>query len=106
MDPQRIGQQGGPPGRAGRGVDAGPPARAGDRTRRLGSDLEQLLVRRYSFASPVPASLVRFAADMIAATRIDVVADFLPTFDLHDAREALAALADNEVLVLAARRTP
>jgi pimeloyl-ACP methyl ester carboxylesterase len=70
------------------------------RTRRLGSDLEEMLVRRYSFASPVPHSLVRFAADMIAATRIDVVADFLPTFDLHDAREALAALADTEVLVL------
>jgi pimeloyl-ACP methyl ester carboxylesterase len=70
------------------------------RTRRLGSDLEQILVRRYSFASPVPASLVRFAAEMIAATRIEVVADFLPTFDLHDAREALAALADTEVLVL------
>jgi pimeloyl-ACP methyl ester carboxylesterase len=70
------------------------------RTRRLGSDLEQILVRRYSFASPVPASLVRFAAEMIAATPVDVVADFLPTFDLHDAREALAALADTEVLVL------
>lgn len=70
------------------------------RTRRLGSDLEQILVRRYSFASPVPASLVRFAAEMIAATRIEVVADFLPTFDLHDAREALAVLADTEVLVL------
>jgi pimeloyl-ACP methyl ester carboxylesterase len=70
------------------------------RTRRLGSDLEEMLVRRYSFASPVSNSLVRFAADMIAATRIDVVADFLPTFDLHDAREALAALADTEVLIL------
>jgi pimeloyl-ACP methyl ester carboxylesterase len=70
------------------------------RTRRLGSDLEQMLVRRYSFASPVPASLVRFAADMIAATRIEVVADFLPTFDLHDAREALVALSDTEVLIL------
>jgi pimeloyl-ACP methyl ester carboxylesterase len=70
------------------------------RTRRIGSDLEQILVRRYSFASPVPASLVRFAAEMIAATPVDVVADFLPTFDLHDAREALAALADTEVLVL------
>ena len=70
------------------------------RTRRLGSDLEEMLVRRYSFASPVPPSLVRFAADMIAATRIEVVADFLPTFDLHDAREALAALADTEVLIL------
>ena len=43
-----------------------------------GSDLEQVLVRRYSFASPVPASLVRFAAEMIASTRIEVVADFLP----------------------------
>jgi pimeloyl-ACP methyl ester carboxylesterase len=70
------------------------------RTRKLGSDLEQLIVRRYSFASPVPASLVRFAAEMIASTRIDVVADFLPAFDLHDAREALAALVDTEVLIL------
>jgi pimeloyl-ACP methyl ester carboxylesterase len=78
-------------------------ARTGDlvsRTRKLGSDLEALLVRRYSFASPVPPSLVRFAAEMIASTRIEVVADFLPTFDLHDAREALAALVDTEVLVL------
>ncbi len=78
-------------------------ARSGDlvsRTRKLGSDLEQLLVRRYSFASPVPPSLVRFAAEMIASTRLEVVADFLPTFDLHDAREALAALVDTEVLVL------
>ena len=70
------------------------------RTRKLGSDLEQVLVRRYSFASPVPASLVRFAAEMIASTRIEVVADFLPAFDLHDAREALGALLDVEVLVL------
>jgi pimeloyl-ACP methyl ester carboxylesterase len=70
------------------------------RTRRLGSDLEQILVRRYSFASPVPASLVRFAADMIAATPIEVVADFLPTFDLHDERAALGALQSAEVLVL------
>jgi pimeloyl-ACP methyl ester carboxylesterase len=70
------------------------------RTRKLGSDLEQVLVRRYSFASPVPASLVRFAAEMIASTRIEVVADFLPAFDLHDAREALAALLDTEVLIL------
>ena len=30
-----------------------------DRTRRIGSDFEQLLVKRYSYASPVPAELVR-----------------------------------------------
>jgi pimeloyl-ACP methyl ester carboxylesterase len=70
------------------------------RTRQLGSDLEQILVRRYSFASPVPASLVRFAAEMIAATPIEVVADFLPAFDLHDERAALSALDDIEVLIL------
>ena len=70
------------------------------RGRRIGSDLESLLVRRYSFASPVPAQLVSFAARMIAQTRFDVISDFLPTFGTHDKREALAAMAENEVLVL------
>lgn len=68
--------------------------------RRLGSDLESVLVRRYSFASPVPASLVRFAAQMIASTRVDVLSEFLPALNLHDEREALRLLADREALVL------
>ena len=71
-----------------------------DRTRRIASDLEQVLVRRYSYASPVSSSLVRFSAAMIAATPIEVVAEFLPTFDLHDKREALAVLDGLEGLVL------
>lgn len=71
-----------------------------DRTRRIASDLEQALVKRYSYASAVPASLVAFSAAMIAATPIEVVAQFLPTFDLHDKREALAALNGIEALVL------
>ncbi len=71
-----------------------------DRTRRIGSDLEQALVKRYSYASAVPASLVQFSAAMIAATPIDVVAEFLPTFDRHDKRAALAALDGIEALVL------
>lgn len=71
-----------------------------DRTRRLASDLEQALVRRYSYASPVPASLVRFSAAMIAATPIEVVAEYMPTFDLHDKREALMVLDGIEALVL------
>ncbi len=41
-----------------------------ERGRRIGSDLESLLVRRYSYASPVSAALVRFTADMIASTRL------------------------------------
>ena len=39
-------------------------------------------------------------ADMIVGTRIEVIADFLPTFDSHDEREALAAFVGIEVLVL------
>jgi pimeloyl-ACP methyl ester carboxylesterase len=71
-----------------------------DRGRRLGSDLETVLVRRYSFASPVPPSLVRFAAEMISATRFEVISEFLPAFGEHDKRSALAALNGLEVLVL------
>jgi pimeloyl-ACP methyl ester carboxylesterase len=71
-----------------------------DRTRRIGSDLEQLMVKRYSYASDVPPELVRFTSAMIAATPIDVVSGFLPGFDIHDKAEALAALDGIEALVL------
>jgi pimeloyl-ACP methyl ester carboxylesterase len=71
-----------------------------DRTRRIGSDLEQLMVKRYSYATDVPPELVRFTAAMIAATPIDVVSRFLPGFDDHDKAEALAALDGIEALVL------
>ena len=71
-----------------------------ERGRRIGSDLEALLVRRYSFASPVSASLVRFTADMIAATRLEVISEFLPTFGTHDKTAALATLDGHEVLVM------
>ena len=70
------------------------------RGRRLGSDLEGLLVRRYSFASEVPPQLILFAARMIAQTRMEVISDFLPTFNGHDKREALATLHGHEVLVM------
>ena len=66
----------------------------------MSSDLETLLVRRYSFASEVPPTLVRFSTGMIAATRLEVISDFLPTFAGHDKREALAAMSGAEVLVM------
>jgi pimeloyl-ACP methyl ester carboxylesterase len=71
-----------------------------ERGRRIGSDLEALLVRRYSYASPVPASLVRFTADMIATTRLEVISEFLPTFSTHDKLAALATLDGRELLVM------
>jgi pimeloyl-ACP methyl ester carboxylesterase len=71
-----------------------------ERGRRIGSDLEALLVRRYSYASPVPASLVRFTADMIATTRLEVISEFMPTFSTHDKLAALATLDGLELLVM------
>jgi pimeloyl-ACP methyl ester carboxylesterase len=70
------------------------------RTRRIGSDLEEVIVKRWSYASPVSQELLDFTARMIASTRIEVVSDFLPEFGNHDKREALAALAGTEALVL------
>jgi pimeloyl-ACP methyl ester carboxylesterase len=71
-----------------------------ERGRRIGSDLEQVLVRKFSYASPVDEELVRFTAEMIASTRIEVVSDFFPAFVQHDKTEALAALHGIETLVL------
>ncbi|GLY13155.1 lipase [Kineosporia sp. NBRC 101677] len=73
-------------------------------TRRLGSELESLLVRRYSFASPVPAELVRFSAGLIAQTRMEVISDFLPTLSSHDKRVALAVLNGRDLLVMAGEK--
>ncbi len=70
------------------------------RTRRIGSDLEEVIVKRWSYASPVSEELLDFTARMIAATQIEVVSDFLPEFSNHDKREALSGLADLESLVL------
>jgi hypothetical protein len=66
----------------------------------VATDFETLLVRRYSFASDVPPAVVRFAAAMIAATRVDVISDFLPAFSGHDKRDAVAAMSATEAVVM------
>jgi pimeloyl-ACP methyl ester carboxylesterase len=72
-----------------------------ERGRRVGSDIGFLLTKRYAFASDVPPSVVEFSAEMIAATPIDVLAEFYPTLDAHEKVAALAALNNGvEVLVL------
>ena len=71
-----------------------------ERSRRSGSDLGFILTRMYSFASPVSPSLVDFTSEMLAATPIDIVAQYLPTFAMHDAQGALAAFQDCETLVM------
>ncbi|HET7474973.1 MAG TPA: alpha/beta hydrolase [Dermatophilaceae bacterium] len=67
---------------------------------RAGRDIQQFFVDRYSFASPVPMSVVRLAAEMIFATRMEVISSFMPTFDMHDKREALEQFVGVETLVM------
>ena len=71
-----------------------------ERGRRFGTDLEYLLTRRYSFASPVPAEVAEFAARLIASTPVDVLAELFPAFDAHDKLRALEVLRPIDVLVL------
>jgi pimeloyl-ACP methyl ester carboxylesterase len=67
---------------------------------RVGRDVEEFFVDRYSFASPVPLSIVRLTADMIFGTRIEVISEFMETFERHDKREALEHFIGVETLVL------
>ena len=60
--------------------------------RKAGSDIAYLLTKIYSFGSNVPPSLTGFVHRMLSATPIDVVAEFLPTLEAHDKREALETL--------------
>ncbi|MER7014385.1 alpha/beta hydrolase [Saccharopolyspora sp. NPDC000359] len=72
-----------------------------ERTRRVGDRITWRLVRSLAFGdraiSPVVVDLV---AEMIGATTVEVVTDFLETISLHDRKTALAALRTCEVLVL------
>jgi pimeloyl-ACP methyl ester carboxylesterase len=67
---------------------------------RAGRDVEEFLVDRYSFASPVPLSIVRLTADMIFGTRIEVISEYMETFDKHDKREALEHFIGVETVVI------
>ncbi len=64
------------------------------------SDLGLLLTRLYSFGSTASDEAGRFVASMVAATPIDVVAEFLPALQEHDKRAACHVFQSVEVLVL------
>jgi pimeloyl-ACP methyl ester carboxylesterase len=70
------------------------------RGRRLAGDLEFVLTKRYSFATDVPPSLVRFVTSMHDHTPLDVLAELFPAFDAHDKLAALDVLREIETLVL------
>jgi len=67
---------------------------------KAGREVEEYFVDLYSFASPVPLSIVQLTADMIFTTRIEVISDFMETFETHDKREALEQFDGVETLVI------
>ena len=71
-----------------------------ERSRHLSSDLAVLVTKIYAFADDVPVELVDFSLEMINATPIDVLADFLPALGDHDVFDALDVLNGTETLVL------
>jgi pimeloyl-ACP methyl ester carboxylesterase len=71
-----------------------------DSGRRAGSTLGFAVTRRVGFGGPVPASYVEFTDELLAATPIEVVADFFPTFDSYDAFAAVPALQNVPTLVM------
>jgi pimeloyl-ACP methyl ester carboxylesterase len=70
------------------------------RGRRLGHDIEYVLTKRYSFATDVPPSLVRFVQRMHDETPLDVLAELFPAFDAHDKLHALESMNGVETLVM------
>jgi pimeloyl-ACP methyl ester carboxylesterase len=72
--------------------------------RRFGRDVEDLIVDHYSFASPVSQATVRYTGDMIFGTPFKVMADFLPTLNVHDKQAALAQFHGVETLVVNGRQ--
>jgi len=73
------------------------------RIRRVGRDIEHFLVEQNSFASPVPRSVVRYTSDILLGTPLDVVNDYLQTFDGFDKRPALLEFRHAVVLVFNGR---
>jgi pimeloyl-ACP methyl ester carboxylesterase len=72
-----------------------------ERGRALGSEVAWVFTRRLSFSgADIDADTVDYLAEMIAATRIEVVADFYPIVVNNDKLAALPLLDDIEVLVM------
>lgn len=75
-----------------------------DHMRRIGSDLEEVIVQRWSYASPVSPELLDFTARMIATTRLDVIRDFMPELKQFEASDTVHPLAHIPALVLAGEK--
>jgi len=71
-----------------------------EKGRRASTDLAFVVTRRMAFGSDVPVSYVEFMSDMLAATPLDVVADFYPGFAEVDLFAAFDTLSRVECAVI------
>jgi pimeloyl-ACP methyl ester carboxylesterase len=71
-----------------------------ERGRARATDIAWVFVGKLAFGGPVDPALVEFVSRLIAATPIDVIADFYSTLMDHDKLAALDALVGNRVLVV------
>lgn len=68
--------------------------------RKMGKGVQDVVVERWAFDSPVSPALVDLVAEMIFDTSFEVMAAFLPHMDSLDLSAALAALHGVETLVM------
>ena len=68
--------------------------------RKMGRGVQDAVVQRWAFDSPVSTDLVQLVGDMIFSTSFDVMAAFLPDFDSLDISADLAPLIGIETLVM------
>lgn len=68
--------------------------------RKMGRGVQNAVVQRWAFDSPVSADLVHLVGEMIFATSFDVMAAFLPDIDRLDLAEHLEPLTGVETLVM------
>jgi pimeloyl-ACP methyl ester carboxylesterase len=71
-----------------------------DTIRRMGKTVQDAVVARWAFDSPVSPQLVDHVAEMIFGTSFDVLAAFLPDFDALDLAPDIVALTGVETLVI------
>jgi pimeloyl-ACP methyl ester carboxylesterase len=63
-------------------------------------DILWVFIKRIAFGGPVEPGLVEFVAQMIAATPVDVIADFYPALISHDKLASLGNLVSTNVAIV------
>jgi pimeloyl-ACP methyl ester carboxylesterase len=63
-------------------------------------DILWVFIRRVAFGGHVEPGLTEFVAQMIAATPVDVIADFYPALISHDKLAALGNLGETSVVII------